>query len=89
MPRGRWTRLEWRLKLSTDESGIAEIVIDGMTVFRGAGPNVPDPKVFETWGIQLSRSAYDRMQIGITANGSGNPVEIFVDDVKVTVERPG
>lgn len=86
LPRGRWFKFEWRLLLSPDENGLTEITIDDKAVFRGRGPNLPDPEVFRRYGIELRQVLYNRLQVGITANSSSNPIELFVDDVSVAVD---
>ncbi|WP_134497839.1 heparin lyase I family protein [Microvirga pakistanensis] len=85
LPRGRWFKFEWRLVLSPDESGLTEIFVDEEPVFRGRGPNLPDPQIFRRYGVELRQVLYNRLQVGITANSSSNPIELFVDDVSVAV----
>lgn len=86
LPRGRWFKLEWRVRLGDEESGESEILIDDKAVFRGEGATVPDPQAFMKWNIKLRDTLYDRFQVGITANGSSNPIEMLVDTVSFTTE---
>lgn len=86
LPRGQWFKLEWRLLLSPDANGLTEILIDDAPVFRGRGPNLPDPQIFRRYGIELRQVLYNRVQVGITANSSSNPIELFVDDVSMVVD---
>jgi hypothetical protein len=86
VPRGRWFKFDWRLVLNPDASGVTEIFIDDEPVFRGRGPNLPDPQIFRRYGVELRQVLYNRLQVGITANSSSNPIEIFVDDVSVAID---
>lgn len=81
LPRGRWFKLAWNLTLQADDTGTAEIQIDDQPVFRSAGATFPNPNAFKKWGIELRDTLYDRFQVGITANSSSNPIELFVDTV--------
>jgi hypothetical protein len=81
LPRGRWFNLEWRLRLSADENGSSEILIDNKRIYMGRGPTLPSSQSFEKWGIVLREIMYDRFQIGITANSTPSPIEILIDDV--------
>lgn len=86
LPRGRWFKLEWRVELGNEENGKSEILIDDEVVFRGQGATFLDPQSFMKWNIQLRDALYDRFQVGITANSSPNPIELFVDTVSFKVE---
>lgn len=87
VPRGRWTLMAFRVKLASDASGRVEVSFDDELAFAGSGSNLPDPRVFGRYGIRLKHRDYDRFQIGITANGSDNPVEMLLDDVSVEIDR--
>jgi hypothetical protein len=86
LPRGQWFKLDWHLDLSSDDTGLTEIMIDDKIAFRGRGANLLNPSSFEGSGIKLERVQYDRFQIGITANGVSNTIEMFVDDVSIRVQ---
>lgn len=86
LPRGRWFKLEWRIKLGDEESGESQILIDDRAVFQGQGATLPDPQAFMKWNIRLRDVLYDRFQVGITANGSSNPIEMLVDTVTFSAE---
>lgn len=86
-PRERWVRVEWQTTLAPDDLGRTSITFDGRTVFSARGATFPDPTILARSGIALRKLAYERFQIGITANSSSNPVDIFVDSVEVRVIR--
>ena len=86
LPRGRWFKLEWRVRLGDEESGESEILIDDKAVFQGQGATLPDPQAFMKWNIKLRDVLYDRFQVGITANSSPNPIEMLVDTVSFSAE---
>lgn len=85
-PRDRWVRLTWILYLSPDDEGGTEVLIDGRPVLRARGATLPDISRFREKGVRLVEPLYyERLQIGITANGAENSVAMLVDDVTVSV----
>ncbi len=70
-PLKKWTLVELRVFLSNDPQGTVELTIDGKKLIQGKGQTLPFPAAI-----------YDRMEVGITANGKGSDCILFVDDVK-------
>jgi hypothetical protein len=76
-PHDRWVSLRVHLYLAEDATGRLELWQDGAKVLDGYGQTLP-----------TTRAVYDRLQIGITANGNRNQaVTLFVDDI-VLSNRP-
>ena len=87
VPRGVWTRMRFYARLASNETGLVRVEFDDRVVFSSNGPNLPDPRLFIRYGIFLKHTGYDRFQIGVTANGSRNPVEMMLDTVSVRLKR--
>jgi len=73
-PIKKWTLVEMKVFLSNDQEGTVELKIDGNKLIEGKGQTLP-----------FAKAIYDRMEVGITANGKGSDCVLFVDDV--TMER--
>jgi hypothetical protein len=86
-PREQWVHVEWHTTLSADELGQTSIKFDGRTVFSARGATFPDRAILARSGIALRKLAYERVQIGITANSSPNPVDLVVDTVEVRLAK--
>jgi hypothetical protein len=86
-PRDRWVHVEWTTILAPDSLGRSAIAFDGKTVFSARGATFPDPANLARFGIVMRKLAYERFQIGITANSSPNPVDLVIDSVEVRVVR--
>jgi hypothetical protein len=76
-PSGRWVELVVHLYLSQAENGVLEVWQDGALVLFGQGQTLP-----------VRGSVFDRMQVGITANGNTDHAQVlYVDDVTLSSER--
>lgn len=76
-PKDRWVEVKIHLHLSDGEDGRMQVWQDGVKVLDETGKTLP-----------RSRTVYDRMQVGLTANnGRKQPQTLFVDDV-VLSNRP-
>jgi hypothetical protein len=74
-----WVRLRVHIVLRSDITGRLEVWQDDVMVIDARGRTLP-----------RSDSVYERMQIGITQNGSDFVSNaVFVDDVSVWLENPG
>lgn len=76
-PRDRWVRLKVHLFLSESSDGVMEVWQDETKVLDGHGQTLP-----------TSKTVYDRLQVGITANGNHTHAHtLYVDDVIIS-NRP-
>ena len=76
-PKDRWVEVKIHLLLSEGRDGRMEVWQDGVKVLDSTGKTLP-----------RARTVYDRLQIGLTANGGRNSKQtLFVDDV-VLSNRP-
>lgn len=86
-PRNRWVHLKWISVLSTQEDGLSEVYMDGQKILSARAINMPSPAIFKKYGIRLKQPIrYDRVQFGITANGTSAPVRMYLDDVRITTD---
>jgi hypothetical protein len=77
VPRNRWVSLRLHLYLAEGETGRLEVWQDGAKILDGYGQTLP-----------TASAVYDRLQIGITANGNrSHAATLFVDDI-VLSNRP-
>jgi hypothetical protein len=74
IPRGRLVTYVWHLHLSPNEDGLVELWQDGVQTIRTEGPTLPP----------TGPQAYDRIEVGITANSSGRPQTVVITDVTIT-----
>ncbi len=70
-PIKKWVFVELKVFLSNDQEGTVELKIDGKKLIEGKGQTLP-----------FAGAIYDRMEVGITANGKGSDCILFVDDVE-------
>ncbi len=76
-PKDRWVELRVHLLLSEGGDGRMEVWQDGTKVLDGTGQTLP-----------TARTVYNRLQVGVTANGNRTyPQTLFVDDVAIS-NRP-
>ena len=76
-PKDKWVEVKIHLRLSDGADGRMQVWQDGIKVLDEAGKTLP-----------RSRTVYDRMQVGLTANNGHNQAQtLFVDDV-VLSNRP-
>ncbi len=74
----RWTRLRVFIGLSSGPDGIMLVWQDDRLVLVGSGRTLP-----------RDDSVYERLQVGVTANGSTEqPATLFLDDVSIWSEPP-
>ena len=92
VPRNAWFRVRWAMTLSPGDDGVNCLSVDGLTVIDAPGANLPDAgrfaAAFAAEGIDFALQepvAYERFQIGATANPTGEDVELYVDDVRLEV----
>jgi hypothetical protein len=76
-PKDRWVRVRVHLFLSDGPDGLMEVWQDDVMVLNGSGQTLPTAK-----------TVYDRLQVGITANGNRRDAQVlYVDDVRIS-NRP-
>ena len=76
-PKERWVELRVHLFLSENNDGRMEVWQDGTKVIDAIGKTLP-----------TARTIYNRLQVGLTANGNRtHPQTLFVDDI-VLSNRP-
>ncbi|MEO0728224.1 MAG: hypothetical protein AAFZ63_26995, partial [Bacteroidota bacterium] len=92
-PIGEWVDLEWQMKLSPDDSGENVLTINGQEVINALAKNMPNADEFRAEaamnGISFELQeplAYERIQIGATANPTPHEVVMYVDDFRVEIE---
>ncbi|MEQ2008949.1 MAG: heparin lyase I family protein [Limisphaerales bacterium] len=75
-PKDQWVRLKVHLLLSEHDDGLMEVWQNGTKVLDARGQTLPTAK-----------SAYDRLQIGLTANGNRQHANtLYVDDIVLSSE---
>ncbi len=72
-PKNQWVQILVHLQLSAAQDGLTEIWQDGVKIISHAGQN-----------LTTERTVYDRLQFGLTANGSTSDKVIYIDDVLVS-----
>ena len=76
-PKDRWVGLIVHLVLNEGDDGRMEVWQDGVKVLDATGKTLP-----------TARTIYDRLQVGITANGNrAHTNTLFVDDIVIS-NRP-
>jgi len=92
-PRNQWVAIEWEMTMSANENGLNRLLINGTEVLNEMGMNMPNAQIFrETFaneGIDFTLkepTVYERIQIGATANPTAGNIELFVDNVSLSVE---
>lgn len=89
-PRDRWVHVEWVLGLSAGEAGYTEVCLDGRKILTGTGPNLIDPNIFARYGVKLNRPVkYDKIELGVTASSSSDPMVMYLDDIRVSAKPAG
>lgn len=93
-PRFTWNQLRWEMVLSPDEDGVNILALNGTEILRENGMNLPNAQLFAELGAANNIDftlqepvAYERLQVGATANPTDNDLVIFVDNVRVRVEE--
>ena len=72
-PKDEWVHIILHLQLSAGQDGLTEIWQDSVKIIEQYGQNLPS-----------DNTVYDRVQIGITANGSSSDKVIYIDDVAIS-----
>ena len=92
-PRNEWVTVRWEMTLSDEDSGLNKLTINDMVVIDETGMNLPNAQVFSdvfaAEGINFTLqepTAYERVQIGATANPTAPTVEMYVDNFSIEVE---
>lgn len=92
-PKDEWVRIEWRIQLAPDEEGKNFLAINGQEVINAAGKNMPNKDEFRAEfasnGIDFELReplAYERIQIGATANPTTTEFRILIDNVVLRIE---
>ena len=92
-PRNEWVTVQWEMTLSDDETGRNRLMINGTEVIDEPGMNMPNAAVFRevflNEGIDFTLQEptfYERVQIGATANPTGEDIELYVDNFSIRVE---
>lgn len=75
-PKDRWVHLKVHLVLSEKQDGVMEVWQDGVKLIDARGQTLPTAK-----------AVYDRLEIGLTANGNQTHAQtLYVDDVVLSNE---
>ncbi len=92
LPRKEWVALTWEMSLSPGDGGRNRLLISGEQVIDAPGANMPNAArfaaEFAAGGIDFELQqplAYERFQIGATANPTARDVELFVDEVRLEI----
>jgi len=92
-PKKQWVNVILEMILSGEESGQNKLIIDGTEVINSSFANMPSQAtfgpLFQQAGIdfQLQEPVYyERFQIGATANPSLNDLDLYIDNVKFTIQ---
>lgn len=73
-PKDRWVQLRVHLLLSADNDGVMEVWQDDTKVLDARGKTLP-----------TARAVYNRLQLGITANGSRQSTNmLYLDDIAIS-----
>ncbi len=73
VPREKWFQVKVHLFLSEGRDGWMEVWQDGVKIIDGKGQTLPS-----------ARSVYDRLQVGLTANGNANNDHtVYLDDIAI------
>jgi hypothetical protein len=74
-PKDQWVHIRWHMRLSSNSSlGLVEVWQDGAKILDSNTETLPS-----------LGNGYDRLQIGITANGNTSSAQtLFVDDVSIS-----
>ncbi len=92
-PRSEWVNVSWEMTLSAEETEGSNILrLNGTEVLRATGMNMPNAMVFaesaasNNIDFTLQEPVfYERLQVGATANPTSADVQLYVDNVRVSV----
>ncbi|MEM1326688.1 MAG: hypothetical protein AAGI23_12070 [Bacteroidota bacterium] len=93
-PRHEWVTLKWEMMLSPTEEGENRLYINNEEILNELGMNMPNAAIFKaeaaSQGIDFKLPSpvfYERLQIGVTANPTSHPVELYVDNVRLALKE--
>lgn len=88
LPLQEWVKVQWNMKLSSEDTGDNVLMINGIEVINVRGKNMPNAsefkEAFSKEEIDFTLQSplnYERIQIGATANPTAHPVELYIDNV--------
>ncbi|TMQ31466.1 MAG: hypothetical protein E6K65_01175, partial [Nitrospirae bacterium] len=67
-PKDQWVRVTMHINVSSGSNGLTEVWQDGVRIITTAGPTIPAGLV------------YDWIELGTTANVSGQAPVVYLDD---------
>ena len=92
-PKNQWVNVVLEMTLSGDDTGQNKLIIDGVEVINTSFANMPSQAVFgplfqqEGIDFQLQEPVfYERFQIGATANLTESDLDLFIDNVQLTIQ---
>ena len=84
MPRGEWVKIDWEVKLGLADEGFTKVRVNNRVVIAESGSTYLDPAIAAKNGVKLHDDyAYDRVQIGLSANSSPDRIGLYIDDVEI------
>ncbi len=93
-PRNEWVNIVWEMILSPNNDGLNKLFINNQEVISNKGINMPNGNLFKTEfaasGIDFELQepvSYERFQIGVTANPTQSDIDIYIDEVKLEIDR--
>ncbi len=91
-PRREWTTIRWEMHLSPGEGGQNQLYINDELALTELGMNLPNSEVFKNVfaendiEFELQQPvAYERIQVGATANPDAEDLIIYVDDFSISI----
>lgn len=91
-PRKEWVNVRWQMQLSSLDNGINELFINDQKVLSESAMNLPNAELFKTLfaendiDFELQQPiAYERVQIGATANPNAEDLTMYVDNFSISV----
>lgn len=91
-PRKEWVTVRWQMNLSPNDNGTNQLFINGQQVLSETAMNLPNAEIFKEVfaenGINFELQepvAYERVQIGATANPDAEDLEIYVDNFSLSI----
>ncbi|AKA35201.1 hypothetical protein [Flagellimonas lutaonensis] len=91
-PRKEWVTVRWQMQLSPNDNGTNQLFINGQQALSETAKNLPNAEIFKQVfaenGINFELQepvAYERVQIGATANPNAEDLEIYVDNFSLSI----
>lgn len=92
-PKQEWVTVIWETYLSDTDKGTNSLKINDTEVISTTGMNLPNATIFKEVfaenNIDFNLQTpvfYERVQVGATANPSAGAIEMFVDNVSISIE---